>query len=80
MTKKCAICKKELPDDYKVPFCDYHRNRAKERGAQVAAATTSVAVFVKTNGPKIAEAAEKYGPQVIEAGRKVAKVGKKLLK
>lgn len=63
---KCAICKKELPSDYKVPMCDYHRAKAKETVAGTGAAVVGGVVFIKQGGGKL----------LVDAGGKALKYGK----
>lgn len=42
--KHCMVfgCGKELPEGTKIPVCDYHRDKAKDKGKGVAAAVVSV--------------------------------------
>lgn len=51
--KECLICKCELPSDYKIPLCRYHRDRcgdyAKVGGLSVLGAGASVFVLAKTH-------------------------------
>ena len=50
MASRCIVCKKELPEDSKLPVCEYHKGVAVERVKQVgtaAAAALGVGVLVE---------------------------------
>lgn len=49
MASRCIVCKKELPEDSKLPVCEYHKGVAVERVKQVgtaAAAALGVGVLL----------------------------------
>lgn len=50
---KCALCHKELPTDYKVPLCDYHRARGVETAEKVGVTALGVAAFVINGGGEL---------------------------
>ena len=35
MARKCVVCKKELPEESKLPVCEYHKGVAAEKGKLV---------------------------------------------
>ncbi len=63
---RCAICKKELPADSKLPICDYHAGLAREKalgiGTTLAGGGIGVYVLVK-----------KYGKDAFREGLAIAK-------
>lgn len=44
MARKCIVCKKELPEDSKLPVCEYHKGVAAEKAKQVVAGAGALAV------------------------------------
>lgn len=44
MTRKCIVCKKELPEGSKLPVCEYHKGVAAEKAKQVGAGAGALAV------------------------------------
>lgn len=44
MARKCIVCKKELPEDSKLPVCEYHKGVAAEKAKQVGAGAGALAV------------------------------------
>lgn len=63
---RCAICKKELPADSKLPICDYHAGLVREKavgiGTSVAGVRFGAYVLVK-----------KYGKDAFREGIEIAK-------
>lgn len=51
-TKRCLVCKCELPSDYKLPVCQHHRDVAKDgakyAGGVAVGAVGFVAIGIKT--------------------------------
>lgn len=70
---KCIICKKELPDDIKIPVCEYHRAQAKEKGIAVGSILGTAALTAKKFAPKVIPAVKKKAPIIIETVGKVTK-------
>lgn len=46
MASRCIVCKKELPEDSKLPVCEYHKGVAVERVKQVGTAAAAAALGV----------------------------------
>lgn len=46
MASRCIVCKKELPEDSKLPICEYHKGVAVERVKQVGTAAAALGVGV----------------------------------
>lgn len=63
---RCAVCKKELPAESKLPICDYHAGLAKEKAIGVG---TTVAGF----GIGAYVLVKKYGKDAIKEGIEIAK-------
>lgn len=59
-TKRCLVCKCELPSDYKLPICQHHRDVAKD-GAKYAggiAVGVGGAVFIGIKTKSLSKAAD----------------------
>ena len=60
MARKCIVCKKELPEDSKLPVCEYHKGVAAEKAKQVGTGALAVGALVMakdTVGPVLKEKA-----------------------
>lgn len=68
---KCVVCKKELPEGAKMPVCEYHRVRAKEKGAAAVGALGAVALLIKTTAPKVVPVVKEKGPELVKAAKTV---------
>ena len=44
MAGRCIVCKKELPEDSKLPVCEYHKGVAVERAKQVGTGAAALGV------------------------------------
>lgn len=49
----CMWCHKELPTDYKIPLCDYHRARCAETAESAGAAALGAGIFLLNGGGKL---------------------------
>lgn len=70
---KCMICHKELPEEARVPLCEYHLGWIQENGKKAAGAVASAAVLIKTVAPKVMPIVREKAPEVIKAAKAVAK-------
>ena len=63
---KCAICKKELPADSKLPICDYHAGLAQEKAAGIVTGVAGVGIGAYV-------LIKKYGKDAFREGLEIAK-------
>lgn len=67
MASRCIICKKELPEDSRLPICEYHKGVAVERVKQVGSGAAALGVGV------LFMARDTVGPIVKEKALPIAK-------
>lgn len=76
MTRKCIVCKKELPEDSILPVCEYHKGIAAESAKRAAAGavTLTAAVAVAAKDQVVPIIKNKALPAVIAAARSISKL------
>lgn len=73
MASKCIICKKPLPDNAKLPFCEFHKGVAKENVQKAVGGALAVGAGIAVM------ARDKIGPVVVEKAAPIAREAAKLI-